>query len=81
VPEKLAIEKAPDVIAVGELLVRTSALANKTPATANDNNAPEHCINLFKEGIFWRVYQKSAYAFTQQIKNLKVMKKLFKIVN
>jgi len=38
-------------------------------------------INLFKEGIFWRVYQKSAYFFTKQIKDLKVLKKFYKIVN
>jgi hypothetical protein len=71
IKEILAIEKENEA---GELLL-------KTPTTANGNDAPEPCINLFKEGIFWRVYQKSAYAFTQQVKNLKVMKKLFKIVN
>ena len=38
-------------------------------------------INLFKEGIFWRVYQKSAYFFTKQIKDLKVLKKFYKNVN
>ena len=38
-------------------------------------------INLFKEGIFWRVYQKSAYLFTKYIKELKVLKKFYKNVN
>lgn len=38
-------------------------------------------INLFKEGIFWRVYQHSAYSFTKQIKDLKVQKKFYKNVN
>lgn len=38
------------------------------------------CINLFKEGIFWRVYQASAYSFTKHIKDLKLLKKHYKIV-
>jgi len=38
-------------------------------------------INLFKEGIFWRVYQKSAYLFIKQIKDLKALKKFYKVVN
>jgi len=38
-------------------------------------------INLFKEGIFWRVYQKSAYNFVTCIKELKILKKFYKVVN
>lgn len=41
----------------------------------------ENAIYLFKEGMFWRMYQKSAYNFTRQIKELKVMKKFYKNVN
>lgn len=44
-------------------------------------NGNKACINLYKEGIFLRVYQKSAYFFTKQIKDLKVMKKFYKNVN
>jgi len=44
-------------------------------------NANTDMINLFKEGIFWRVYQKSAYYFVRHIKELKVLKKFYKIVN
>ena len=39
------------------------------------------CINLFKEGIFWRIHQQSAYLFIKQIKNLKALKKFYKNVN
>ena len=38
-------------------------------------------IILFKEGIFWRIYEKSAYFFTKKVKDLKVLKKFYKIVN
>ena len=44
-------------------------------------NANADMINLFKEGIFWRVYQKSAYYFVRHIKELKVLKKFYEIVN
>ena len=44
-------------------------------------NANAGSINLFKEGIFWRVYQKSAYLFTKHIKDLKAIKKFYKNVN
>ena len=39
------------------------------------------CINLFKEGIFWRIYQQSAYLFIKHIKDLKALKKFYKNVN
>jgi len=45
-----------------------------------ENANIEH-INLFKEGMFWRVYQKSAYYFIKQIKDLKATKKFYKNVN
>lgn len=44
-------------------------------------NANTDKINLFKEGIFWRVYNQSAYYFVKHLKELKVMKKFYKVVN
>lgn len=44
-------------------------------------SANTESIHLFKEGIFWRMYQNSAYRFTQRMKELKVLKKFFKNVN
>ena len=40
-----------------------------------------NCCYLVKEGIFWRVYQKSAYYFVKHIKELKVLKKFYKNVD
>ena len=44
-------------------------------------NANTGCINLFKEGIFWRIHQQSAYLFIKHVKNLKALKKFYKNVN
>jgi len=44
-------------------------------------NASNCRINLLKEGMFWRVYQKSAYLFIKQIKDLKAIKRFYKVVN
>lgn len=34
---------------------------------------------LFKEGIFWRLYERSAYRCIKEIKPLKVTKKLLRV--
>ncbi len=44
-------------------------------------NANKNSINLYKEGIFWRVYNQSAYYFVKHIKELKALKKFYKNVN
>jgi hypothetical protein len=38
-------------------------------------------INLFKEGIFWCSYEKSAWRFVENIKEYRVFKKFVKVVN
>jgi hypothetical protein len=40
----------------------------------------EECIHLFKEGIFWRCYEYSAWRFVNNIKDYKVFKKHVKAV-
>lgn len=46
-------------------------------AEANNNNN----IILLRQGIFWKAYEKSAYAFCKHIKPFMVKKKYFKSVN
>lgn len=41
----------------------------------------ESSIILFKEGIFYRAYERSAMRFTEYIADFKVFKKFFKVVN
>jgi peptidoglycan hydrolase CwlO-like protein len=43
-------------------------------------NANTGGINLFKEGIFWRVYEKSAWRFVKNIREYRVFKKYVKAV-
>ena len=43
-------------------------------------NANTDNINLFKEGIFWRVYEKSAWRFVKNIREYRVFKKYVKTV-
>lgn len=38
-------------------------------------------IYLFKEGFFWRAYERSAYRFVKYIRNFQVIKKHIKKVN
>lgn len=44
----------------------------------NDN---DHTIILFREGIFWKAYEKSAYAFCKHIKTFLIKKKFIKSIN
>jgi len=37
-------------------------------------------VFLVKEGMFWRVYNRSAFLFTKHVKALKLTKKFYKIV-
>lgn len=46
-------------------------------AEADNNNT----IILLREGIFWKAYEKSAYAFCKHIKPFMVKKKFIKSVN
>lgn len=41
----------------------------------------ESSIILFKEGIFYRAYERSAMRFTEYVADFKVFKKFFKVVN
>jgi len=38
-------------------------------------------IFLYKEGVFWRCYETSAWYFIKNIREYRVFKKFFKIVN
>lgn len=38
------------------------------------------CIILHAEGIFWRAYERSAYAFANQIAQMQILKKPFKVL-
>ena len=37
-------------------------------------------VLLVKEGMFWRVYNQSAFLFTKHVKTLKLTKKFYKVV-
>ena len=39
------------------------------------------CLQLYKEGSFWRAYEQSAYYFVQYIKPYKALKRYFKVVS
>jgi len=43
-----------------------------------DRNKGE--IHLYKEGIFWKAYQQSAYHFTREVRAFKISKKMVKSV-
>ena len=38
-------------------------------------------VFLLKEGMFWRVYNQSAFLFTKYVKALKLTKKFYKVVD
>ena len=43
-------------------------------------NANTGSINLFKEGICWKVYEKSAWRFVKNIRDYRVLRKYVKTV-
>ena len=43
-------------------------------------NANTGSINLFKEGICWKVYEKSAWRFVKNIREYRVLRKYVKTV-
>lgn len=45
------------------------------------SNEDDQNIYLYKEGIFWRAYEYSAYAFVKNIRQYNVKKKFFKIMD
>lgn len=38
------------------------------------------CINLYKEGLFWRAYERSAYALCTRVHPFKAMKRQLKVL-
>lgn len=41
----------------------------------------KECTYLYKEGIFWRAYEISAYLFVSYVKAYQAIKKYYKVVN
>lgn len=39
------------------------------------------CINLYKEGLFWRAYERSAYALCTRVHPFKAMKRQLKVLS
>jgi hypothetical protein len=38
-------------------------------------------LSLYKEGLFWRAYNRSAYLFVHHLQEVKVLKKYYKVID
>lgn len=53
-------------------------MTSKEIITLEDSNTG--CINLYKEGLFWRAYERSAYALCTRVHPFKAMKRQLKVL-